>query len=519
MWKQLKEIGKNSAIYGLGSIVNSVLGFFLVPFYTHHLSTAEFGSYSLLITVFSLLSLVIDAGLTNSVGRYYFDDPPEATPAEQELRRSRLVSTALLLGAIIALLVAGATVIGAGPGARILFPGQAEAEQQQQATNLRILGAALFFRGLTVAPQVYLRVTERPVAYSILTSAQLAMFLLLNIVLLTATGLGVAGVFYSLLLSTMLYAVGLIWAIRRDLGLYMDKALTRELFRFGLPFLPVLLNMWIIDLSDRYLLGLYFSTSVVGIYSLGYKFGQAMQLVVTAFSMGWVPVRFKILSLDEPQAVYSRVATFYLAAAGMVWVALTAYAPEIVRLTSTPPYYGAAQFVGPVGLAYLINGLFVIAVTGLGVAKNASRIPLVSLGAVILNIVLNLLLIPRLGPMAAAYATIVAYGFLAAGSLHYSQKLYPIAYEYRSCIILAGGMLGIAMVATLTNGLAPWLAALIKLAVFPAFAAVVLASGAVRRHEWSKLLARSERFVPGMFRPALRRLSVSLGTHSRQSQA
>ena len=232
MWQHLKEIGKNSAIYGLGNIANSVLGFLLVPFYTHHFSTAEFGTYSLLITVFSLLSLVIDAGLTNSVGRYYFDDPPEATPAEQELRRSRLVSTALLLGAIIALLVAGATVIGASLGARILFPGQAEAEQLQQATNLRILGAALFFRGLTVAPQVYLRVTERPAAYSILTSAQLAMFLLLNIVLLTATGLGVAGVFYSLLLSTMLYAVGLIWAIRRDLVWCMAKALTRELFRF-----------------------------------------------------------------------------------------------------------------------------------------------------------------------------------------------------------------------------------------------------------------------------------------------
>ena len=122
-------------------------------------------------------------------------------------------------------------------------------------------------------------------------------------------------------------------------------------------------------------------------------------------------------------------------------------------------------------------------------------------------------------PMAAAYATIVAYGFLAAGSLHYSQKLYPIAYEYRSCVILAGGMLGIAMVASLANGLPPGPAALIKLSVFPAFAAVVLASGAIRRHEWSRLLPRSERFVPGMFRAALRRLSVSLGTHSRQSQA
>lgn len=512
MWQQLKQIAKGSAIYGLGNVANSVLGFLLVPLYTHHLSTSEFGAYSLLITGFGLLSIVIDAGLTNSVGRYYFDGSPQETAAELEIRRSRLISSALLLSALIAAAVAGATILGADLGARLLFPGESRAGLAQQAANLRILGVALFFRGLTVAPQVYLRVTEQPVAYSILTSGQLVIFLVLNIVLLTSTGLGIAGLFYSLLLSQTLYAVGLLWAIRRDLRWCLDKDLSRELLRFGLPFLPVLLNMWIIDLSDRYLLGLYLSTSVVGIYSLGYKFGQAMQLVVTAFSMGWVPVRFKVLNLDEPQAIYSRVATFYLATAGMAWVGLTAYAPEIVRLTSTPSYFGAAQFVGPVGFAYLINGLFVIAVTGLGIAKNASKIPLVSLGAVILNIALNLLLIPHLGAMAAAYATIVAYGFLAAGSLHYSQKLYPIAYEYRSCAALAAGMLAVVGAASFANSLAPWAAALAKLLVFPAFAAAVVASGMVRRHEWSKLLGLSARFAPGLISARLRRLSDSLAS-------
>jgi O-antigen/teichoic acid export membrane protein len=317
----------------------------------------------------------------------------------------------------------------------------------------------------------------------------------------------------------MLYAVGLLWVIRRDLRWGLDKDLSRELLRFGLPFLPVLLNMWIIDLSDRYLLGLYLSTSVVGIYSLGYKFGQAMQLVVTAFTMGWTPVRFKVLSLDQPQAIYSRVATFYLAAAGMAWVALTAYAPEIVRLTSTPAYFGAAQFVGPIGLAYLINGLFVIAVTGLGVAKSAAHIPLVSLGAVILNITLNLVFIPLLGPMAAALATIAAYGFLAAGSLHYSQKLYPIAYEYRCCTTLALGMVVIVGAASLADGLVPWVAALLKVLIFPALAATVIASGMVRRHEWSRLLSLSAGLAPRPLGARLRRLSdwvtpPAVGDHS-----
>lgn len=510
MWQQLKEIGKSSAIYGFGNVANSALSFLLVPFYTHHLSTAEFGSYSLLITAFSLLSIAIDAGLTSSVARFYFDGPQEATAPEWQFRRTHLVSTALFLGTGIGFLLAAATVLGADFGARMLFPSEASALVGEHAANLRILGVTLFFRGLTTAPQVYLRVTEQPFVYSVLTSAQLGVFLLLNIVLLTSTSLGVAGVFYSLLVSTMLHAVGLLWAVRRDVRRYLDWRLGRELLRFGLPFLPVLLNIWIIDLSDRYLLGLYLSTSSVGIYSLGYKFGQAIQFVVTAFTMGWVPLRFKILSLGEPQVIYSRVATFYLAIAGMAWVALTSYAPEIVHLAATPPYYGAAEFVGPVGFAYLINGLFVIAVTGLGVAKDASKLPLVSLGAVVLNIGLNLLLIPRIGAIAAAYSTIVAYAFLAIGSLYFSQRLYPIAYEYRACGALGGGMLAITALASLADNLAPWAAAALKISVFPAFAAVVVASGMVRRHEWGKLLALSEPFVPGPLRAAVCRLAKSL---------
>lgn len=512
MWQQLKEIGKNSAIYGLGNIANSALSFLLVPFYTHHLSTAEFGAYSLLITVFGLLALVVDAGLTNSVGRYYFDQPPEADAGERKLQRTHLISTALFLSGGIALVVAGLTAVGAEAGARALFPGDGRANVEEHAACLRILALTLLFRGLATAPQVFLRVTEQAVVYSVLTSAQLGVFLLLNIVLLTSTELGVAGVFYSLLFSTALYAGALIWAIRRDLHWCVDRALGRELLRFGLPFLPVLLNMWIIDLSDRYLLGLYLSTSTVGIYSLGYKFGQAMQLVVTAFTMGWVPVRFKILNLGEPQAIYGRVATFYLGGAGMVWLVLTVYAPEIVRVAATSPYQGAAQFIGPVALAYLINGLFVIAVTGLGVAKNASNIPFVSLGAVVLNIGLNVLLIPRIGAIAAAYSTIASYAFLTAGSLHYSQRVYPIAFEYRICGILATGMLMVAGVASLANSLSLWVAVLTKLLIFPASAAVVIASGMVRRHEWRNLLSLSAQYAQGSVRARLQRLSDSLAT-------
>src|SRR5262245_47963176 len=72
MWNQLKQLLRHSAIYGIGNIAISLLSFLLVPLYTHYLTVGEFGIYSLMIIVYSLMSLVVGLGLSSSVSRYYF---------------------------------------------------------------------------------------------------------------------------------------------------------------------------------------------------------------------------------------------------------------------------------------------------------------------------------------------------------------------------------------------------------------------------------------------------------------
>lgn len=510
MWNQLKSLAKNSAIYGLGNIANSVLSFLLVPFYTHHLSTDDFGVYSLLMTVFTVLSLLADAGFTNSLSRYYFDEKMQnATPAELSLHRQKLLFTSLAATTLISIGIASLCGLFAEPLSRWVL------QDPSYAPLLRLMAAALLFRGLTTVPLIYLRVTEQPIAYTILTAIQLLLFLLGNIILLWLWPLGIRGVLLSLMGSMAFYALTLLWAVRADLRPRFDAALLKELLRFGLPFLPVLLLMWVVDFADRWLLiQMGVTKDAIGVYSLGYKFGQAMMLVVTAFTMGWVPIRFKIMALGEAKVIYGRVATFYIAGAGSAWLILTAYATEIVHLTSTPQYNGAIAFVGPVGMAYLIYGLFVLAVTGLGVAKNSTAIPFVSLAAAVVNVCCNLLLIPRFGAIAAAYATIASYVVLTAGSLYFSQKLFRIDYEYRKCAVLLAGMLLIAWGASPLNNLPVGAAAAAKLLILPAYGVLIAVSGLLQRHEWGSVLRLASRFAPGALRPRLRGLADALSTTS-----
>lgn len=507
MWEQLKQLGKHSAIYGLGNIATSLLSFLLVPLYTNNLNPTQFGVYSLLITVYSVLAVFVDCGLAESLSRYYFDNNADSTPEQLTRNRRVLLSTGLMLSAGLTVVTATVIFLLSSWLALKLF------HETSYAHFIRLMAGAVLFRGLTTVPLSYVRVTERVGLFTLATVGQLALFLAFNVLFLVYLKRGIEGIFLSLMISMAFYAISLLLLNRRDLNLQFDRVMARQLLSFGLPLLPLLLMMWVIDLSDRYLLGQFTTLTQVGIYSLGYKFGQAMSFVVTAFTYAWTPLRFKILGQADPQVIYGRIATFYLAGAGSVWMILTWLAPHIIHWTSPSEFATASIYIAPVAMAYLIYGLFVLALTGIGVAKNAFSLPLIGFVAVCVNIGLNILLIPRFGAIASAYATVIAYIVLTLSSLWASHRLYPIHYEYRKLVsilvtMLAAGIgganLDIYIKGSLTISIIFWLLLICLYWV------AMLAIGLLHREETIKLINLVARISPTPLRARLNRVASNL---------
>jgi O-antigen/teichoic acid export membrane protein len=371
MWNQLKQLAKHSMIYGLGNIAASLFSLLLVPFYTNYLNPAQFGKYTLIMILFSLFSPILDLGISNGLARFYFDETLEADPDTLLRYRQKLISTGMALSGLASIAVGLALYFLAPWLARVLLL------EVEGAYYLRIIAATLPFQGLTLAPIMYLRLAERPKTYVVLSSIQIALFFSLNILFVSIFKLGVVGIFYSLLISTSIYSGALIVAALPVIKPGIDRGIAKQVLKFGLPLLVVPLLIWVVDLSDRYLVSLYTTADEVGVYSLGYKFGQVMSFVITAFSLGWVPIRFKILSLADPQVIYGRVTTIYLVGAGMIWLALSVFSRELIVTTTSEPFHQAAVFIPPVAFAYLLYGLFVLSVTGLGVSKRTASVPLI----------------------------------------------------------------------------------------------------------------------------------------------
>jgi O-antigen/teichoic acid export membrane protein len=494
MWRVVGSLARDSAIYGCANAGSAMLAVLLVPIYTHGLTVSEFGTYSLVVMVYGLLSVLADCGLTNSVARYYFNEAETSTPELAARYRSSLITTALATTGTISLILGIVCYWSADAVSWKAF-GVAT-----YGPPLRIIGVTLCLRGLTTAPMIHLRVTGRAVAYGLVSVLQGTVLLVSALVFVLVLGWGVPGILYSQLLSTGAWAAGALVVVARDLTTRLRTSIARDLLKFGLPLLPALPLMWVIDVSDRYLVEWFGSTQEVGLYALGYRFGHFMVFLVSAVTLAWPAFNYRILDQPDGKTIYARIASLYLAGAGMVWLAMSLFAEDMIGLLAAREFHPAAIYIAPVAFGYLLYGLYVFTVTGLGVVRRNGPISWMSLIAAVANVGLNVWLIPVFGPLVAAYTTIVAYGILVAGCLWASQRAYWIPFRYHEWAALMAGMVTLSAVWTMLPAM-PWvIGAVVRMGLLAVYATLTVFAGVVSQAEiWTlagSFLNRASRVSP-----------------------
>lgn len=158
----------------------------------------------------------------------------------------------------------------------------------------------------------------------------------------------------------------------------------------------------------------YVGLMQLGIYTLGYQFGQAYQAIVTSINNAMIPMFGRASNKAEEYQLLSRATTYYLLAITAIALAVALLGGEVILFVFPTNYHGAAPIVLWVVLGYLAFGAYYIPMNFLAMTAGQTRaIPLASITAAGANVALNLWLVPRLGPIAAAINTAIAYGLLA----------------------------------------------------------------------------------------------------------
>jgi O-antigen/teichoic acid export membrane protein len=426
----------HTVVYGSGYVTMAVASFVLVPIYTRHLTPSDYGLLGLMLVLYGLMSQIYDFGFTNSVGRFFFDtkESGEGTTLTG-VRTTGLVFLAGFGGVLTLILW-----VFAREWSQLLT------QSPLHANLVRIVAVTLYAEALAIVPLTLIRMQERSRLFVTITICRFVVTLGLSVAFVVVLGWGVRGA----LLANAASAVGVLIVLAPDyreaLKGQASFSLLRQMLAFGVPFFPVILSAWFIEASDRYLLGLFRSHAEVGYYVLGYKVAQVMQIALAAFSMGWAPLRYKIFERPDAKQLYRILTSHYVVGAGLLTVALGVFARETVAIIAPPSYAPAASIVPWIAFGYALNGLYLMMVTGMGVVKRTVPMAWIVTVAAAVNIGINIVLIPIWGMKAAAVTTVLANVIMVAGSWFYSQRVYPIPYDWSKIFRVMG--LGAVVVTT-----------------------------------------------------------------------
>jgi O-antigen/teichoic acid export membrane protein len=436
---ELKRLGKHSAIYGLGGLVSRILAVLLLPLYTRYLTPADYGEVETLIAATTVLTIVLRLGISSAFFRFYFDSP-EPSRRVTVLRTSFWFTMSMAtLGLVLGLAFAPEI-------SHVLFG------EDSQANLVRAAFVGLWAQMNYEQLTSLFRVEERSVAYVTASLANVAITIGATLALVVALDAGPLGVVVGNFTGTLLVYAALVGYRREQLGLQFDRGLFREMNRFGMPLVPSALLLWVTNFSDRFFLVKLADTQEVGLYSVGVRIASAMALLLTAFRTAWPAFAYSIDDDREAKRTYAFVLTYLVFVTTWVATGLALLSPWLVDWIAAPAFAESSRVVGPLAFAVVIFAGYVVMVIGVGRARRTQFNWVVTGAAAIVNVALNLILIPRYGMMGAAAATIAAYATMFAGMTWWAQRIYPVPYQWRRVATAVAAGLALVAVGKLADG-------------------------------------------------------------------
>jgi O-antigen/teichoic acid export membrane protein len=470
------RLAKQTLVYGIGAVAAQLIGVITLPIYARVFNPTEYGVVEVITVGLAVLAIVVDLGLVSAAQRSYFD----YSDNEPEQRRI-VLSSSIGPSMVIALVLGIGIAIAHDPISTWLF-GSSK------------YGTAVVLGGLCV-PAVTLATLLREVqrlrfkawkylGFSLLTAGAGSLLAILFVV---GFGWGINGVFAGVLAGNLLaVAYGLVVSMP-FVGRRLSRRELRIMLAYGLPLVPSAFAMWMLQFVDRIMLTKLSNLAEVGEYAVANRLALVLLLVVSAFGIAYSPFMLSLHNEDAEaeRKLRGRLLTYVTAGLVVVAVLMSLFAREIVSIIA-PGFGKAYQAVGLVCAGMVALGVSQIAMSGITLTRRTRLFAIYATAAAVVNVVLNLILIPPWGQVGAAAATAVAYILLAV--LYYlgAQRVYPTPYEPRK--IIAIGAVGGALIPVGLISTTPlWLDVVVKLAAIAVLLVSLRALGAIGPEELAAL--------------------------------
>jgi len=421
MIKHLRRLFKQSVVYGLAETVSRGTGFLLGYMYIRVLSLDDIGNRSGIYTVSALVSVFYTLGLDTAFLRYFLDK-------DLQHKQKAIFSSAMYFTLAVGLGFLASVWFKAGSLSLMMTDGGVNSSY-----IVRLLFLIILLDTVVIFPTLVLRAENRMYYFSLISFSRFFLFIVLNIILVWFLDRGLVGVFEANLLVVAAVAILLIPVYIKYLRPVFSFAMLRKLLAFGLPTIFTLLCMRIIDFADRQMILRMLGSAENGMYEAAYKLGMVGIVVfVNSFRLAWHPFYLSMRdSAEKMGLLFARVTTFYTVFIGLAFLGITLFRREIFYIYTSPriPQHLSA-IVPVVSFSYIFFGLYIIMLSGFFIKEKTKLLPIVSFSAASVNVLLNLVFIPKFGVAGAAYTTVISYVVMAGVTFVISRRVYHVPYEY-----------------------------------------------------------------------------------------
>ena len=466
----LKTLYRHSSHYLGGRVAVMLLGFISFPVFTRIFSVAEYGAINLITNTVLLLTVLSKFGFQHSVQRYYPEGSASAGPDTLRRYYSTLFYSTALLALALSLLFIASLFFGAGRLLGITAGG-----------TLLLACSLVMIRSLRSMQMNLMQMENKTRLFNGMDILQKALTIGVVCGLLFFWQKTVFAFFLGLVVVEGLVLLQYLPVLgRRQLlspGMF-DVGFLRTAVAFSLPLMAAEISWVILDSGDRFFVQHYLGAQALGFYAAAYGIAIYLQdVLMQPLQLALFPICMRVWNTEGKKATQDFLSRsldqFILVAVAVVCVAIVTSRDVIVLLASRK--FQEAHTLLP----FLVIGLVLSAVTiyfrpGLMIHKRASKIAVATFYACILNIALNVVLLPRVGLVGAAIATTVSYGGIVLFLAYQSLRVLPYKLELVS--FAKYGLVGAAAawLATQLPLETPLVSAMVKGSVVLALYTVVL---------------------------------------------
>lgn len=405
-------------IYGIGGSLAQLVGLITLPILTRILSSAELGVVDVVSAASGYFVALITMQIPSGLMRYFYDTSDDAHGDRRKMVSSMVWFT-LAFGGVFVFL--GSLISPAL--SQLLF----SSEEYALATSLAIASLPLISLKDTLAN--VLRMQRKPINFLALNIGYAVINFILVLVFVIYFKWDVTGFFVAQLIAAVLIALVSAWECREFLGLTFSKTWFTRMAAYGIPMMPGTLLSWGMLTINRLLLTQYTTQSQIAYYSVATKTAKVVEMAVTAFILGWLPVFLANINSVTFQQKLDKALRYYFYITICLSALVTVFAKQIFHILAPPEYQVGVPLVALLCLRQVFNGTTYTFTVGIVQTKKTIYVSVSTAFGIIATILISLALLPAYGIFGAAIADVAGIFVYVVFTFIFSNALKKLTWN------------------------------------------------------------------------------------------